>query len=239
MSQIPPVVVLHGWSLDAATRQKWQPVLDGLEADNFSVQFLSIPGLSAKLNAVWTLNDYARWLEQALKPFQSVILLGHSFGGQLAVRYTAAHPKQVHKLILIASAGVRDHSLKAKTKRGAFFVAAKIGKLVSQSDQLRNLLYKLARERDYLQAPPLLRQTMAKVVAEEVIEDMGKITCPTLLIWGEQDQVTPLWQGKIFQAKIPQAQLKIINGARHSPQYTHPEPTLTAITHFLKATHAD
>lgn len=236
MTQTSPVIILHGWSLDSNKAQKWQEFRDALGQNGIESEIFKIPGLSAPLDEVWSLDDYVRWLDQEISakfPNQTIILLGHSFGGQIASRYAAVHPQKVQKLILIDSSGIRDHSLLPTLKRTSFLTAAKIGKVFFQSQAMRNLLYKLARERDYQQAPPLLRRTMSKILDDEVLADLPRIDCPTLLIWGQDDRVTPLSLGKVFQQKISHSQLELVNGARHSPQYTHPQQVAHLIQNFL------
>lgn len=229
------LIMLHGWSLDPSKEHKWQRFRDDLATQGVSSIFLKIPGLSAPLDKVWNLNDYAEWLEQKLADQKKVVLLGHSFGGQVAVRYAAQHPDKVEALILLDSSGIRDHALWPTFKRGAFLLLAKLGKIFFQHEFFRNMLYKLARERDYQQAPPLLRRTMSQILDDEVVKDLSKITAPTLLVWGKNDQVTPLKLARIFAQHIPHSQLQVVNDARHSPQYTHSAEVAQIVHQFLTA----
>jgi pimeloyl-ACP methyl ester carboxylesterase len=232
-SSFPQIIILHGWTIDPASRQKWQVFTDLLKQKGFSIDFLNIPGLSAPLHEVWNLENYTQWLEEKLAGKKNVILLGHSFGGQIAVRYTATHPGKVNQLILVDSSGIRDHSFKATAKRVGFRFAAKIGKFFFRTEFFRTLLYKLARERDYQNAPPLLRRTMSQILDDEVVKDLPNITCPALIIWGEEDKVTPLFLGQVFKDKIPNNEFKTIQNARHSPQYTHPQQVADAVAQFM------
>ncbi len=215
------VIILHGWSIDSSTHQKWEVFREELSQRGVHSKMLGIPGLSAPLDEVWDLPKYVAWLEKELKGEKEVILLGHSFGGQISVSYTASHPGQVKKLVLIDSSGMRDHSLLPTLKRTVFLFLSKVGKVFFRSEHARALLYKVARERDYQQAPPLLRRTMSKILDDEVTDELPNIICPTLLIWGREDRVTPLFLGEIFHKKISGSRFEIIDGARHSPQYTH------------------
>lgn len=98
----------------------------------------------------------------------------------------------------------------------------------------KDVLYKLARERDYSNAPPLLKRTMSSILDQEVIVDLPKINLPTLIIWGSNDQVTPLKMGKQMNQLIPTSKLKIISGARHSPQFTHSAQTASLVDDFIQ-----
>lgn len=228
----PSLFVLHGWSIDPTNSNKWQPFLTALAKQGVPATFLSLPGLSTPLSEPWTLQQYIDWVLSQL-PKKPVVLFGHSFGGQIAIRLAAQFPDRVSKLILLDAAGLRDHSPIATSKRVLFSKVAKLGKLVTQAAWARRLLYMLARERDYEQASPVMRRTMAQVVAEEVWQDLAKITAPTLVVWGEADTVTPLRFGKIMARHIPQAQLVVIPQARHSPQYTHIAELAAVVLRFL------
>lgn len=231
----PQLFVLHGWSVDETNASKWQPFIAALADQGISATFLPLPGLSTPLSTAWSLPDYVDWVLKQLPTNKTVAILGHSFGGQIAVRLAARHPDRVSQLILVDASGLRDHSLKAVSKRVVFALLAKIGKIVTKADWARKVLYKLAREQDYYQAPPVMRETMANVVAEEIRNDLSRVQAPTLVIWGEGDRVTPLSFGRIMATSIPQAQLTIIPEARHSPQFTHLDSVVTAVGAFLKS----
>ena len=229
------VYILHGWAVDEKNAQKWQPLVSALAGVGIEAEVLKIPGLSSQLDEVWNIQNYVDWVDTQLAHEHEIILLGHSFGGQIACKYVAQHPAKVKKLILIDSAGIRPKSLLAQLKRGTFWVAAKVGKIFSQSEQLRKILYTLAREHDYQSASPILRQTMAQVLKADVTRDLPKIHCSTLIIWGSDDRVTPLSLGQIFHILIPKNQFQVIVGARHSPQFTAVEEVTKIISQFVES----
>lgn len=228
-----PIVILHGWAVDENNQLKWQPFIERVEAAGWTVRFMRLPGLSQPLDKVWQLNDYVNWVHDQLGD-QQVILLGHSFGGQLSVRYASVFPEHVARLVLIDPAGIRPFSFKARTKRAVFGTLAKVGKVLFPLEVGRVLLHKLAREKDYLQASPLLRRTMQNVLADEVKADFARVTAPTCIIWGDQDQATPVSHAQLFSSGIQHSQLHFIAGARHSPQFTHVEQTAQQVLEFLE-----
>ena len=160
--------------------------------------------------------------------------MGHSFGGQIASVFASQHPEYVDKLILIDSSGIIDARLGKKIKRFVFKVLATVGKLVASSEFSRTILYKIARESDYLRADKTQRQTMAHVLSYEVTPHLEKIRAQTLIIWGEYDIVTPRFFADIFAKKIKGSQLHIVKEAAHSPQFTHAQQTATIIGTFLR-----
>lgn len=228
------IIILHGWSISESNQEKWQPFIDQLRQLNFTVDFLKLPGLSTKIDQPWTLDDYITWLHQELATFEKpIVLLGHSFGGQLAIKYVARFQSEVSHLVLIDSAGIRDTSVLAMAKRSVFYWLAKIGKQFVSHDFFRQFLYKIARETDYYKADTIMRQTMANVLDDEVKLDLPNISTQTLIIWGRQDRVTPLSLSHLFNQGIKDSQLVTIDEARHSPQFTHSQEVVSAIDSFL------
>lgn len=213
---------LHGWKVGGDTQAKWQLLNDLLAGANIELKMLTMPGLDAPLHETWTIDDFANWLAATL-PNKPVWLLGHSFGGQLSLRFASLHPNRVKGVILIDSAGIRDESFSMNLKRCIFGSLAKFGRRLKASNTLRGLFYQMIRERDYLEAPPELRATMSHVLLYDVLSDLPKIECPVHIIWGNEDKVTPLWMGKKINSMLSNSQLTIIDSARHSPQFTHPE----------------
>ncbi|MGD9129307.1 MAG: alpha/beta hydrolase [Candidatus Woesebacteria bacterium] len=226
--------ILHGWIVDPKIESRWQNFIDLLKKAKIKVKFLKLPGLSSQSNKVWTLNNYLSWLKKEIADSKKIILLGHSFGGQLAIRFAATYPEKVDKLILIASSGIRDHSLKAILKRKFFLVLAKTAKFVFKDHAFKKILYILTGERDYYNAPANMKKTMVNILEDEIIADLDKIQAPTLIVWGEHDQATPLKNAYFKKEKIKNSQLKIIKGARHSPMYTHAQTTAKLVIAFLK-----
>jgi len=234
MSKKTDVVVymLHGWALHGQQIAMWADFVTALKEKGIEGKLIKIPGLSAPLKEVWGVNDYVQWLLKQL-PNRPVILLGHSFGGQIAVRLANLHADRVQKLILLDSAGLRDWSLLARTKRSGFEYLAKLGRKITSSDLVRRGFYKVIGVGDYYHAPPLLRKTMSKVVADEVWSDLPKVKQPTLIIWGRDDQTTPLKLGQKMHQLIQDNQLTIIEKARHSPHLTHPQQVAERIAQFI------
>lgn len=234
MSKQITIYLLHGWAVDPHNEQKWQMVREELRARHIETIFLALPGLTTPLEKPWDLADYCIWLSGVLPADKPVLLLGHSFGGQLAVRFAALHPEQVSKLILIDSSGIRDATLLAKLKRVAFQTLAHLGKQLTHSPFARQLLYSLAREKDYFSAPPVMRETMARVIADEILTDLPRVQAQTLIIWGSNDRITPL-KNTVHFSKIPASTVRVVPAARHSPQFTHPAEVARLITEFVYA----
>lgn len=227
-----PTFILHGWTTDIS---KWQPLTSLLKKKGVPAKILKIPGLTSKLDKSWTLNNYVSWLSKEIGQHSSVNLIAHSFGGRVALRFDIKNPNTVKKLVLIDSAGIRPVGIAATLKRVSFKAIAKLGKHLTKNQRARQMLYHLAQEKDYYQANHILAKTMANVIEDDQRPELSFVKAHTLIIWGSGDKVTPLRDGRLINKTITGSTLKIIDGAKHSPQYTHPEQVSELISHFLKS----
>lgn len=212
-----PVVLLHGWGVDSSSLRPISSLLkNAAEAKVYSVDLPGF-GYSDPPPRDWDVSAYVHFLEAFLAclEMENVSLLGHSFGGRIAIKFTAQHPERVDKLILVDSAGIRP-----KRKASYYYKVglAKLLKLLRKTFpalQVSRLLPRLGSA-DYQKAGAL-RGTLVKVVNEDLQAYLPAIRCPTLLIWGEKDPETPLADARIMQGLIPNARLEIIQGAGHFP----------------------
>ncbi|MDO8618706.1 MAG: alpha/beta hydrolase [Candidatus Daviesbacteria bacterium] len=229
------IIVLHGWSYSAKgvdPLEKWNNFVQELGLKGYQPTLLKIPGLTKNLKEVWTLEKYVDWLNTEVKN-EKVILLGHSNGGRISLAFTQKYPEKVSKLILIDSAGIYHNELPIRIKRFIFKNLAKFGKRISKSEKLKLLLYKLAREGDYKNATYKQRQTMINLINTDLTSLMSSIKTPTIIIWGEEDKVTPLSDGKNMGKLIKNSKLYVIKSAKHSPQFTHTKEVVNIINEHI------
>lgn len=221
-------IILHGW---IKTLDKWKELLVALEKKGIKSDLPKIPGLTGSLKKVWELADYVDWLKNIIDK-EKVILIGHSNGGRIALAFVNQFPEKVEKLILIDSAGIYHNELPLKIKRVVFKTIAKIGKKLTSSKTIKNLLYKLAGESDYKDLDENVKQTMINLISSDLKPILSEIKIPTLIIWGKEDKITPLSDGILMNKEIKSSKLVILN-ARHSPQFTHPEKVAETIANNL------
>ena len=224
------VYILHGWTYSI---EKWRPFLDLLEKNGTEYEMLKIPGLTAPLSDVWTLDDYVSWLKPVVSGQGSVVLLGHSNGGRIAAAFTAKYPEMISRLILIDCAGIIQRDFKTLLRKTVFATAAKIGGKVTKSDSIRNLFYKAVGEQDYNKASPILKKTMLNLISQDLEPIFSKISVPTLIIWGNNDKVTPVSDGEKIHKFVSGSKFKIIETAKHSPQFTNPDEVFEIIKQNL------
>lgn len=165
----------------------------------------------------------------------SYVLVGHSFGGRVAIKGISEGMLHPTKLILIASAGIAKH----RTLRNRIFTAlAKIGKFILYipplnfwRKKLRKKLYEKLGS-DYL-AAGALSQIYLNVIKEDLKEHVRNIRVPTLLMWGSDDKMVPLSDGKLFASLIPSSKLEVLEGVGHSPHRDRVEDTARLIKQFV------
>jgi len=226
------IIILHGWTKN---RDKWQNFLATLEKKGIKAEFPKVPGPIEGLDRVWKLENYVQWLKNITdKEKGEVILIGQSNGGRISLAFANLYPEKVEKLVLIDSAGIYHNELSLKIKRLIFGTIAKIGKKITSSKSAKNLLYKLARESDYKDLDKNVKQTMQDLITSDLKPILGQISIPTFIIWGREDKITPLSDGKMMNELIKNSKLEIIEGARHSPQFTHPDILADIIAKILK-----
>ena len=152
---------------------------------------------------------------------KKVILAGHSHGGRVLIKLLGGRelPFEVSKLILIDSAGLVPEKTPEQLRKIKRY---KMGKKLLSLPPVK-LLFPNALEKfqsksgsaDYRSASPIMRQSMVKVVNEDVREYLDKIKTETLLVWGDKDTATPLSDGKYMESKIPGSGLAVLPGAGH------------------------
>lgn len=232
MGSLKKIYILHGWTYSF---EKWQDFLDLLKRNGFKPVLLKIPGLTQESEKVWDIDSYVEWLKEETKDEKKLILLGHSNGGRLAINFTINYPQRVKNLILIDSAGIYHDEFPLRAKRAVFKSLAKIGKKIIPSGILRNILYKLAQEADYKNASPQMRQTLVNLIQSDKNIDLSRINLPATIIWGQNDKITPLSDGRVMAQKIKNSKFYIIKSTGHSPQYINPHEVAEKISEALNS----
>ena len=232
-----PVVLLHGWgsSLDAFH------LMTRALSDRFRIIRLDFPGFggSDPLPGPWNLEDYQNATVEFLKTLglEKPVLIGHSFGGRVILRMCGNRLVQPDKIVLIDSAGLRPkRTLKGRIRTACFKTAKWFLTLPPWRKQAAPTLEKVRAHfgsADYNAAPPILRQTLVRVVNEDLRAHLPNIACPTLLIWGEKDTATPVSDAQEMERIIPDAGLCVIRGAGHFPFVERPGEVHAILNSFL------
>ncbi len=222
--QGPLAVLFHGWG---ANKELFQALISTLAA-RYRVAAPDTPGFgqSQEPGEAWSLEDYCAFSKAFIDHVagsedKEVILAGHSHGGRTLIRLVGSGmlDRKVQKLILIDSAGIVHEKTPEQMRRIKRY---KRGKKILSLPPVK-ALFPHALERlqsksgsaDYRMASPVMRQSMVKVVNEDVREYLPRIEAETLLVWGDQDQDTPLADGQLMERLIPGSGLAVLAGAGH------------------------
>lgn len=236
------VMMLHGWG--ANSELVW-PLADGLAKQGLRVIVPDLPGFgdTPPPTEAWTVHDYAALVLAMMDALniERAHLFGHSFGGRLSIVLGAKHPARVDKVVLCDAAGVKPKASAQQQGLSALSNALKrgvssdswAGKLIERG---REAYRQRAGSTDYLNAGPL-RETFLAVIAEDLLPLAPNITRPVLLVWGDRDEDTPLWQAKALESAIPDAGLVVFKGAGHY-SYLDALPDATRVIHYFY-THDD
>jgi pimeloyl-ACP methyl ester carboxylesterase len=238
-----PVVLLHGWGVNSDKYIETAKQLS-IEGCQYSIFLPDLPGFGKSDDPpeAWGVDNYAGLVKKIsdVLGLKKIILIGHSFGGRIAIKFSVKYPQMLEALILTGAAGIK-HSPTIKQK--IFFILAKTGKavfalpLVNRLEKpAQRLLYRAAREKDYYQAQGIVRETFKKVIDEDLSPCLEKIKIPTLLIWGRNDHSTPVADGRLMSLKIINCKLKIVDEANHSLPYQIPEKFAKIVMEFIKKT---
>ncbi|MES0337621.1 MAG: alpha/beta hydrolase [Candidatus Magnetobacterium sp. LHC-1] len=224
------MLLLHGWASSLDSFVSVQRYL----SSKFKVYAIDFPGFgkSEEPKEIWGTEDYCTFLEAFMEKMNIAkpIIIGHSFGGRVAIRL--ALKKKADKLILIDSAGIRPK----RTAKYYFKVYSyKLAKYMLKYLSPRLLVkYKgSVGSKDYINASPTMKQILIKVVNEDLTKLLPEITIPSLLIWGENDMETPLYQANVMNKLIPDSGLVILKGAGHFSHIDKTREFLIVTGNFL------
>lgn len=229
------VVLLHGWG---DSSKGLGDLAKELSKKN-QVLSLDLPGFGATQapKEVWNLDDYGLFVASALKKLnlkQPYAIIGHSNGGSLAIRALAQGVLKADKLVLLASAGIRDRD---SVKRLFLKIIAKTGNLATiwmperYRQALRKSLYGVAGS-DIMVAPHL-EETFKKTVRQDVQSDAMMLDLPTLLIFARNDRAVPVADGYKYKELIRGAQLEVIEDASHFVHLDKADQVTGLVERFL------
>jgi proline iminopeptidase len=177
------------------------------------------------------------------------ILFGHSFGGMVALGVAIRHPELASKLVVSNSAARfrPDRALDMFERLGGpeareaaeAYLAAPSPERQERFMEVCYPLYGPVAPDPEVRARIVARPEVGiHYFADEIntfdwFPELGRIACPTLVLAGELDPITPYACGEEIAAAIPDARLEILDGAGHAPFRDRPEATLTAIRAFV------
>lgn len=239
-----PLIILHGWG---SSRRVMVPIAKNLATIRKSY-ILDLPGFgdTSEPPTGWTIGDYTdavqTFIEELLE--EPVDLLVHSFGGRITLKLCARDfgKVQVQKVLITGGAGIKPkRSAKfyfkkylAKTLKAPFTILP--GQLKESSlNWLRSTdLWKSLGSSDYSKLSGVMRETFVKSVTEYFDDTLHQIPHEVLLLWGANDNDTPVYQGERLERGIKNAALVVIEDAGHYAFLDKPKQFAAITEAFLK-----
>ncbi len=239
MAKFGDILILHGWNLQGS---RFDPLKQVLRKHGYRVFAPDFPGFGAEPapSEPWHVADYARFLKGYVdrQGIKKPVLIGHSFGGRVALAFSAAYPQEARMLVLTGTPGFSPVPAK---KMRFFLVLAKIGGAVFTipiislfADFARKVLYRAAGAREFYRAEGSMRQTFKYIVQDDLLEFMQSVRVPCHLVWGELDTIVPIRVAEHMKDVIPGATLTVIPATNHGVPFANPDLFYSAIARYLR-----
>ena len=197
-------VYLHGWGCDHKMLLFCHKFLK-----NTSSLFIDFPpfGQSSKQIEDWTVFTYANMVYSLCQQLgiRKINLIGHSFGGRIAIVLAVLCKDEVQKVVLVDSAGLKPRrNVCFYAKVCIYKIRKKLGLDVSNfgSDDYKNL-------------PAGMKKIFNNIVTTHLDDFLPYIQKPTLIVFGKNDKETPLYMAKKLHKNIKHSQLVILEDAGH------------------------
>jgi pimeloyl-ACP methyl ester carboxylesterase len=257
----PAVLLLHGLGCHHRT---WAPVIDRL-ARHYTVIAPDLlgHGESDKPRADYSLGGYANGMRDLLTVLgiERATVVGHSFGGGVAMQYAYQFPERTERLVLVSSGGLGPEVtpvIRAISTPGYHQVmgaltlpgvrhAGKAGlrALSSTGWKTTRDLGEVAEIYESFKDPSA--RAAIRHVVRAVVDWRGQIvtmadraylteTMPMAVIWGRDDMVIPVRHASNAAALAPKARVEVIPNAGHFPHKDHPERFVKTVNTFVRAT---
>ena len=225
-----PVLMVHGWG---ASIKLLEPLALRLSRLGYQCHLFDLPGFgeSDEPPEPFSIFAYADFCLAYADHHQlsEIYYFGHSLGGRIGLILGSEHSDRIRKLVLSNSAGVKtEAAFHTRLRLSAYKSLRRSLETVgaeSAADSLRGIYGRRFGSDDYQNASPVMRQTLINVVNLDLLDYAKRVSAPTILIWGDEDQETPLWMGQKLEAAIPDAALILHEGAGHYAYLDFPDKT--------------
>lgn len=229
----PALIILHGWGLSSDKYKKLGSLLSG----DFQVFIPDLPGFgnSEDPGKPYGNDDYAKEIiafakEQDIK---EAYFIGHSFGGRIAMKLANKDPKLVKGLVLTGVPGVEKFYWKRSLKRFIYWSSAKSLKAFTFIPAVKKIRRKFYSNRDIGKLDGVMMETFNKIIKENLDNAAKKIQQPTLLLWGNRDQMALVIDAEKILTIIPHSYLKIFTKVGHRLPYEKPYEFAREVINFF------
>ena len=220
------VVLLHGWGQNI---EMMNPIGKKICVDR-RITVIDLPGFgnSSEPKNEIDVFDYADIVKELIDKLKikKPSLIGHSFGGRIAIIYASKYP--VNKLVLLGAPCIRKDKkpgMKVKILKGL--------KKVPGLNKLEGFAKDHIGSRDYKAASPVMKKILVNTVNIDLSECAKQITVPTLLIWGDRDTEAPIEEAKELETILKDGALITYEGGTHYTYLEFLNPVCNVIHSFL------
>lgn len=220
-NSLPPVILLHGLFGALSNWGSLVPLISNF-CRPIALQFPILNGHRSEVK-VKALAAFTEFFIR-LRDIAPVVLCGNSLGGHVALRLCLARPELVDCLILSGTSGLYEHTVDTLPVRpDRKFVDEHMRRVFYNeefitSDRTDEILEILSRRANHLN----LIHSARSAKKDNMLEHLKHILPPTLLLWGEDDEVTTMTVARMFEQHLPNAELRTIKNCGHAPMIEHP-----------------
>lgn len=229
-----PLVLLHGLfgalsnfkDLIEHFRKQYKVVVPMLPLFELDILHSTVGGLAKHVYKFLELRDY-----------QNIHLLGNSLGGHVGLVHVLKHPERIKSLILTGSSGLFENGMgDTYPRRGDYDYIKKKTEVTfydpaMATKELVDEVFEITRNR--LKVIKII--ALAKsAIRNNLGEELNHIKQPTLLVWGNDDTITPPFVAREFQKLIPNSELHFIDKCGHAPMMERPDEFNVILDKFLK-----
>lgn len=226
----PRVIALHGW---ARRSTDFRPILADLDA-----LALDLPGFGASPPPTEPIGaeGYAELVNEVLDVCETPpVLVGHSFGGRVAVCLAARYPERVGSLVLTGVPLIRQTPSRSPSFR--YRLIRGLNRVGVVSDDRLERLRRQTGSADYRAASGIMRDILVRVVNESYEPQLRALTAPVSLIWGAADREVPLSVARaaaeLIESEGREVDVEILEGVGHFLPIEAPEALRGAINRAM------
>lgn len=231
----PVIVLLHGLF---GALSNFEKVIEHFEK-NYTVLFPQLPLYTSSLlnSTVSGMVDFVKTIIEE-KQYTNLHLVGNSLGGHIGLVYALQNSERVVSITLTGSSGLFENSLGDgyPNKENYDYIKKKTEFTFYDPTMASKALIDEVYETVNNRAKAIRVIGLAKsALRHNLRHDLAKIDIPVNLIWGKNDNITPMFVGEEFKKLIPNAQLEAIDECGHAPMMEHPEKFNNILEQFLNS----
>jgi 2-hydroxy-6-oxonona-2,4-dienedioate hydrolase len=230
----PVLMLLHGLM---GALSNFDGIIKGF-GDKYNVVVPLLPIFELPIRKV-SVKGFVEYVERFVihKGYSDINILGNSLGGHVALLYVLSNQEKVNSLTITGSSGLFESAMgstfpkrgnyeyiKQKTQDTFFDPAVATKELIDEVYETVNDNGKVIR----------ILATAKSAIRHNVGDDLGKITAPTLIIWGKEDKVTPYFVGEKFNELINGSVLIGVDKCGHAPMMERSDKFNESLSEFLE-----